>query len=305
MSDSLGGASDPAAAPSTAGALLRQARQARGLHIAALAASIKVTPHKLELLETDRFDELPGATFTRALAQTVCRSLKIDAAPVMALLPQAPGLGLEQMSRGLNQPFRERPGRRDPDELQFLKNPVLIGAIALGALALAVYLLPSGWLASRFDRPVDKSGDSRSVPATEAAQPGTGPAAEAELPSSVAAPGEAVKPGATAETVFPGEPSPDAASAPAAAASVAPVAPAVGALQLRVSARSWVSVLDRRGVSLLSRMVQPGETVALEGATPLRVKIGNAAATQLTYKGESIDLAPVTSRDNVAKLELR
>ena len=174
MSDSLGGASDPAAAPSTAGALLRQARQARGLHIAALAASIKVTPHKLELLETDRFDELPGATFTRALAQTVCRSLKIDAAPVMALLPQAPGLGLEQMSRGLNQPFRERPGRRDPDELQFLKNPVLIGAIALGALALAVYLLPSGWLASRFDRPVDKSGDSRSVPATEAAQPGGG-----------------------------------------------------------------------------------------------------------------------------------
>lgn len=300
MSDSLSGAPDPAAVPLTAGTLLRQARQARGLHIAALAASIKVTPHKLELLETDRFDELPGATFTRALAQTVCRSLKIDATPVMALLPQAPGLGLEQMSRGLNQPFRERPGRRDPDELQFLKNPVLIGAIALGVLALAAYLLPSGWLASRFDRPADKSGDSRSAPAADAGLAGTGPAMDAELPSSVAEPGEALKPGAMVETVFPAEPSPDAASAPAVAA-----APATAALQLRVSAKSWVEVFDRRGVSLLSRMVQPGETVDLDGATPLRVKIGNAKATQLTYKGESIDLAPVTSRDNVAKLELR
>ena len=47
--------------------------RAQGLHIAALAAAIKVAPRKLELLEADRFDELPDATFTRALAQTVCR----------------------------------------------------------------------------------------------------------------------------------------------------------------------------------------------------------------------------------------
>ena len=78
-------------APSTAGGLLRQARQAQGLHIAALAAAIKVTPRKLELLEADRLDELPDATFTRALAQTVCRTLKIDAAPVLALLPPPKG----------------------------------------------------------------------------------------------------------------------------------------------------------------------------------------------------------------------
>ena len=35
---------------------------------AALAASLKITPRKLEALESDRFDELPDATFTRALA---------------------------------------------------------------------------------------------------------------------------------------------------------------------------------------------------------------------------------------------
>jgi cytoskeleton protein RodZ len=59
------------AAPS-AGRLLREARERQGLHIAVLAASIKVTSKKLELLEADCFDALPDATFTRALAQTVC-----------------------------------------------------------------------------------------------------------------------------------------------------------------------------------------------------------------------------------------
>ena len=67
--------------------MLRAAREKRGLHIAALAASIKVSPRKLEALETDRYDELPDLTFTRALAQTVCRALKIDAEPVLAKLP--------------------------------------------------------------------------------------------------------------------------------------------------------------------------------------------------------------------------
>ena len=101
-------------AATTAGALLRQARQAQGLHIAALAAAIKVTPRKLELLEADRYDELPDATFTRALAQTVCRTLKIDVAPVLALLPQAGAIALMPGKGGLNAPFHERPGRDEP-----------------------------------------------------------------------------------------------------------------------------------------------------------------------------------------------
>ena len=71
----------------SAGRLLREARQAKGLHVAVLASAIKVAPRKLEALEADRYEELPDATFTRALAQTVCRTLKIDAAPVLAWSP--------------------------------------------------------------------------------------------------------------------------------------------------------------------------------------------------------------------------
>ena len=79
--------SEPTVSGSGAGALLRAARERQGLHIAALAAAIKVSQRKLEALEADRFDELPDATFTRALAQTVCRQLKIDPKPVLERLP--------------------------------------------------------------------------------------------------------------------------------------------------------------------------------------------------------------------------
>jgi cytoskeleton protein RodZ len=140
-------ATDAAAAPS-AGRLLREARERQGLHIAALAAAIKVAPKKLELLEADRFDALPDATFTRALAQTVCRALKIDPAAVLVLLPPATaGHRLEQVGSGLNAPFRERPGVGGQREAA----PSGLGAVfwvtaLILAASLGLYFAPPHWL---------------------------------------------------------------------------------------------------------------------------------------------------------------
>ena len=284
--------SEPQQAALTAGGLLRQARLAKGLHIAALATSIKVAPRKLELLEGDRFDELPGATFTRALAQTVCRSLKIDAAPVLALLPQPVEQSLSHMGLGLNAPFRDRPGRRVPSDLQFLKSPIVWGAVFLVLASLALYLLPAGWIndlaqaPNVVTEPVLPPGLSTSPVMVE---PASAPAFTASDVAEAAAPAAA-----------------PAASAPAAEASQVAanaVPSATGVLLLRTSAESWVEVIDGRGSPLLSRMLQPGETVGLDGASPLRVRIGNASATQVSFRGKPVLLTP--TRDNVAKVELR
>jgi cytoskeleton protein RodZ len=42
----------------------------------------------LEALEADQFQHLPEPVFARALAAKVCRFLKIDSEPVLALMPQ-------------------------------------------------------------------------------------------------------------------------------------------------------------------------------------------------------------------------
>jgi len=290
----------------TAGSLLREARLAKGLHIAALATSIKVAPRKLELLEADRFDELPGATFTRALAQTVCRTLKIDSAPVLALLPQPADQGLSQMSLGLNAPFRDKPGRRVPSDLQFLKSPVVLAAAVLLLASVLLYLLPAGWVTEltqgmRADAPTTVS-EPASAPATfPSIQSASAPAPTVVEPASASSVGAEASAPSIASMMPPPAPGPASTAEPAAMSPMAPAA--TSALVFRTTASSWIEVIDGRGRTLMSRHLEPGETASLDGPSPLKVRIGNAAATEVSFRGKPVELTP--SRDNVAKLELK
>ena len=101
----------PSAQPSSdtlsGGAMLKKAREASGLHIAAMAVSLKVPVKKLEALESDRFDLLPDTVFVRALASSVCRNLKIDPNPILVRLPHIAAPRLKTDESGINAPFRE------------------------------------------------------------------------------------------------------------------------------------------------------------------------------------------------------
>jgi len=279
-------ASEPIANPPTvsAGALLRQARMAQGLHIAALAAAIKVSPRKLELLETDRVAELPDAAFARALALRICRQLKIDAEAIMERLPHPPGPRLEHVSQGLGAPFHDRPGREAPADKSFLTEPVVWGPALIIAAALALYLVPQRLLA-----PWTQRAPAASAPLSTPAPAASNPAA-----LSPGVPGGAAPALTVVETVH---------SAPVAAAQSEAV-PVAGVLVVRTHGESWVEVLDASGQALLSRVLLPGETVGVDGALPLRVRVGNVAATQLSLRGRPVDLSAAV-RDNTARLELK
>ncbi|MFN3305142.1 MAG: helix-turn-helix domain-containing protein, partial [Roseateles sp.] len=138
--------------PATAGAWLKSVRQQRGLHIAALAVTLKVPQAKLEALEADRFDELPDATFARALATAMCRALKVDPTPVLALLPRTHAQDFD-VRPGLNQPFRERGGPVDGGWLALAARPVVWGPALLLLAAAALYWMPTGWLPEHSETP--------------------------------------------------------------------------------------------------------------------------------------------------------
>lgn len=277
----------PAGAGATAGSLLRAARERQGLHIAALAASIKVNPRKLEALESDRYAELPDLAFTRALAQTVCRALKIDAAPVLALLPKAVGMGrLEQVASGLQTPFQDRPGQASAD-LGLLGRPAVWGPVLVLLAAAVLYMLPS----SLFE--ATDGGDGSVVTAPVPMEP-----ASVAAPS-VATAATAASQAASATVVDTVHSTPSSAEA---ASEEAPAAPAA-LLTLRATEESWVEVRDGRGSVLLSRTLQAGETVNLDGDLPLRATIGNADVVGVSFRGRPVDLAAST-RGNVARLEL-
>ena len=317
---------DESAAVPAAGVKLRQAREAQGLHIAALAAAIKVTPRKLEALESGRLQELPDATFARALAQTVCRHLKIDPKPVLALLPAHGVVSLEPSTRIQSTPYRDRGSRSDHGNSARSLGPWFWGAAVLLFAAAAVVLVPGDWWE-----------DSRPAPAVAAppnpaalVAPTSPLAAPAELPTSPASAGasslapasgislEPVTPVTTVKaagvlanvgSVAPAESLRDRQSATETVFSAPPATagalPAVGGvLVVTTTEASWVEVRDANGRSLLNETVQPGRTVGLDGPLPLRLLVGNASATQLVFMGRPVDLA-ARSRENVARFELQ
>jgi cytoskeleton protein RodZ len=285
----------------TAGAMLRAAREQRGLHIAALAAAIKVPQRKLEALENDRYEELLDLTFTRALAQAVCRTLKIDAQPVLDRLPQPEGVSpkLAHVSNGLNTPFRERPGREEPADWGWMGRPV-VWVTVLVLIAAAVM----AWMPERFLSRLRGLAPAAPAASSAASSP------VAVLPPAAVASGVTGSAASAPEVMVTGEGlAATSLGAPADIVSTDVPAPAVtvaaGAalLSLKASSESWVEVQDARGRTLLSRRIAAGESVGLDGEVPLRLTIGNAAATEVTFRGRVVDTGANTVA-NVARLQL-
>lgn len=290
----------------TAGALLRQARQAQGLHIAALAAQLKVNQRKLEALESDRYEELQGVAFVRALAQAACRVLKVDAAPVLARLPQVEQRTLDRVSGGLNEPFREKGSHQDVMGVLKAGRGLLLAVAALLVSACLLWLLPPEFsfhsLMGSTAQPA-AFPDAKSQP--DASDTGAVASAQPAEEAASASPG-AAEPGTSQSLVQDEQPASSAAPSPVAAsvASAPSVAASSGPLALSTSGASWIEVSDARGEVLLARTMTAGETLSLDPVLPVRLKIGNASVTALRFRGKPVDLSSAT-RDNVARIELK
>jgi len=328
MSDNASpiGLNTPDAGGRAPGQILRAAREAQGLSLDHLAATLKVTPAKLAALEEGRIDQLPDASFARALAQTMCRVLKIDPAPVLAGLPAARVAPLASDKQALNQPFKET--RLAPKMFEGdgesawsrLLRPQWLAPIVLLVAAAVIYLLPES-----FEWPGWPIGASSSIPAAPASAPeqtadGSLPVPAASdvltldpvvTPASQASMAEPATQASDAGVATPGlvaTASPSATSAVlAASSSVAAVPqPALsdGPVALVVTEDAWIEVIDGADNIRLSRIVRAGESMAMGGVAPWRVRIGNVGGVKVTLRGQPVDLTPF-NRNNVARLELK
>lgn len=300
----------------TAGALLRDAREAAGLHIAALAVALKVPVAKLEALEADNYSALPDMVFVRALASSVCRTLKIDPQAVLALLPQGEGPRLSAGDVGLNAPVKGFAGRSSAAPFKGAGTRSFVWAVGLLLIGAALMMfLPRGLDAdlsallkqpettTKIPMPTGNVAQEISVAVgaeqrVPSAAPAPAPAAAAgvgvELPA-----GESIKPAGIAShpIVLP--------SVEASAPSSAPAADAPsGVLAFKARSESWIQVRDAAGALVLQRNLAPNELVSVSGVLPLAVVIGRADATEVFVRGKPYDIGPV-SRENVARFEVK
>lgn len=279
--------------------LLREAREAAGLHIAALAAALKVPVKKLEALEAGRYDELPDMTFARALAASACRHLKVDAVSVLEQIPLGAQPKLGDSPQAINTPYKTSQDAAPTNAASWLTRPAVLGALALLLGALVIVFLP------------ELPGiDSVPEPAPTAAQSSDAP----QLPPV------AVEPVATDVAPLPVSPvsalaagavstlagSPTAMPAPVGAASAPTPAPIGGAslLSITASGESWVEVVNGSGSVVVQRMLKAGDVLDFSSAPPYAVVIGRAEATQVLVRGKPMDITPY-ARNSVARFEVK
>ncbi|MBK0110381.1 RodZ domain-containing protein [Delftia sp. NA_296.1] len=323
--DEAGTQGENAQTSMTAGTLLRQAREAAGLSLAGLAAALKVPAPKLEALEADDYAAFQDHVFMRALAQSVCRTLRMDSASVLALLPRTQLKSLADDRGSINATFKERSFKATGTSLgrENGSRKVAIIVLLLLAAAAAVYFLPkhegdaeepqAG--ASDAAALVQPAGTvSEPVAAQEpvapaATTPADVPAASAPASASASAPATSAPAAAAvpapASTTTPAAPAADAPAEGAAATSAATAAQTPGGvLVMKANAQSWVQVKDSSGRVVLQKTLAAGESIGAEGALPLSVIIGNASGTEVRVRGELLEVAK-TTRDNVARFEVK
>ena len=313
-----------------AGELLKRAREAAGLHIAALAVSLKVPVKKLEALESDRFDLLPDAVFVRALASSVCRTLKVDAAPILARLPQTHAPKLTYQGVGINTPFHSPGDGPGPSVWAQISRPAVLAGLVLLLGALVLIFLPAvktgvSEVKSEVMSALPASDPEKQAPGAVVAQ--TPSVETAVFPASttyataLAVPASGVTSSVTAAsaptvpkttvTVTSSSPLPVSDSKVITKGTSTPtfvISPGqLGATDVVVfsaKGETWVEATDVKGQVVLRRILNAGEVASASGALPLKVVVGRANNTQVQIRGKAFDLNAI-AKDNVARFEVK
>jgi cytoskeleton protein RodZ len=249
-----------------------------------MAVALKVPVTKLEALEADRFELLPDAVFVRALAASVCRTLKIDPTPILERLPHTNVPRLKTDEAGINVAFRSSgSSSRMLSREQFSKPFVwVVLALLVGALILVIF---------PFAQRVELAGASNaSADAVIAPLPVTPPAAiELEKPIN---------------STPPAAPSPSDAVTSAPEAKLPESDAATGIVVFKAHGASWVEVVDAKGVVQLRTTMTDGAVLGASGLTPLSVVVGRADLIDVRVRGQAFDAAHI-AKDNVARFEVK
>ena len=289
---------------------LREAREATGLHIAALAAALKVPVKKLEALESGRYEELPDMTFARALASSACRHLKIDPAQVLEQIPHAHAPVLGGGPASVNTPFKpdQGGGQTSTPLSSRLKTPAvwISGGLLVAAVGLAFLPDWSQWpgkdlIAKAEAWIAETSSPETGISEREIVLPAVAQnnhqASDSAMAEAEAA--DEVAPSAMADTKPPA-----LKSETGLGIEPAPVASSSSVLHLEATDDSWVEVVDGAGKVQIQRVMKKGDVMDFSAKPPYAVVLGRADAVVVQVRGQAFDVAPF-ARNSVARFSVK
>ena len=289
------------------GAMLKAARENQSVPIAVMAVTLKVPVKKLEALECDRFDLLPDLIFVRALAASMCRSLSIDSAPILASLPIPLDTHLSPKAPTMSVPFRVprvRLGASFSDHLS--KRLIFVVFLLLFGMLVLVFA-PIPQLVNLVESSLSdvNVANNQIAPvlqtmATTITVPSG--AASTDLSSAVLMKNQQtgidqglVGLNDTASVLVSNVPARDASTV---------TAETVSLVIFKARGASWVEVIDATASVKLRKTLVHGDVVSASGVTQLSVVVGRADVVDVQWRDKPVDLTPVV-KENVARFEVK
>ena len=289
----------------TAGQMLRQARSDAGLHIAALAVSLRVPVKRIEALENGQMDLLPDMVFVRALTSSICQALKIDAQPILDKLPKAALPRLNHDDVAINTPIGATSSAKNYWMGELFTSPLLLGVLLLCVSAAGVYFWPKN--VAMTATPVSIA--PKALPEKTLTDVGVSQAKEV-LVTNESTSALSLNANANASAGLGASPANLApiaeaiSSTPATPLIVNSSVPADSLVIFKATGETWVEVKSATGSTLFKKLLMAGETAGTSGAVPLTVIVGRADVTQVEVRGKSMDLMSI-AKSNVARFEVK
>ena len=307
------------------GAVLRAARLAKGLEIADIANELRIPKTYLAALESETYDELPGATYGHGYIKSYCKMLGIDATP---------HLDKYKMMVARDQ---SQPSYHFPDEVL---EPRMSGAMSAMLVVLVLFAGYLGWqvldayqlnpltsptltqeiaeqdtpeievpaipvtpaltnqeviAANDSDKPSESVDTTETIDTGEDNQPTPAIAEEEEaviaqtvVAEEEAAPVDEAPVIAEEDQPVVADVADKAQEAPATTTSVSALATArepEDEVIVSVIAPSWVEVVRENGDVLLSKLFKPGDQYIAPANEKLYLSTGNAGGLVLTLPG--------------------
>lgn len=310
------------------GGRLAQAREQRGWTVQYVAEQLKLSQTQILALEADQLEKLPKLVIVRGFVRAYSKLLRIDAEPLMSLLPQdSEPVHLETSLRpALSTPFIE--SRTSLSGHQENNRRYMVGMLVL-LLVVAVILFfqrtdygqslqawifgggaktPASTEVSAVPAAIELPATSvnGSVPSISMAQNTASGASDAVASAASLAqqnqevnnaPAMATSTASTASVAVNAERAPQAA-APASTASVPalalaePVVNSNDALVLKFKQDSWIFVKADGGAVLSSHLAKAGTEETFAVKQGLFMKIGNAAGVEASLRGKPLVIVP-------------
>ncbi|MES1993740.1 MAG: RodZ domain-containing protein [Pseudomonadota bacterium] len=308
--------------PGGFGALLRAAREARGLGRQSIADALRLSPRMVEAIESEDLSSLPPPLFIKGYLRSYAALVGLDEA-------------------ALTRDFESWVPTTDPLQVATVRNRPTADLSDVGRgrqLASAILLLAViGGVTFWWLRPASTTQPVVSVEENQAIQdsatvpdpvpeglPETQSSPEEALPDESQAMAEDASPsgdGASEEAVpLPPPPvatparsvqqDPVPATALAAPPAVAgkpdetPQEQGTAVLKIRYQQDCWTEVRDARGRQLIYRLAKAGSEQEVSGDPPFALYLGYAPGVEVAIDGRPVPIAPIIGSSTVARFKL-